>query len=274
MARIPPALIEKLKKKLNVGQSRVYALIDRAALENTQPKHIAALIVARDAGLNFFRFASPEDLAALQGVRDHRQSPHAAPSSPAASTDTPFRKRKGIAVKASKKKGDSVFVVHGRNDKARKELSAFLRSLHINVIEWSNALALTKKGSPYIGEVIDAGFEHAQAIVVLLTPDDEAKLKTEFIRSNDPLFEKKLTGQPRQNVLFEAGMAFGKYKSTTILVQIGKVRTMSDVAGVHIVHLTDSPSSRRQLIGKLRTTGVKLDDSGEDWLTEGAFSAF
>jgi len=172
----------------------------------------------------------------------------------------------------SKKKADAVFVVHGRDANARKELSVFLRSLHVDVIEWNKALTLTKKGSPYIGEVIDAGFDHAQAIVVLLTPDDEAKLRDVFIRKSDPKFERKLTGQPRQNVLFEAGMAFGKYKDTTILVQAGKVRAMSDVSGVHIVNLTGSVSSRQQLIGKLKTTGVKVDDSGEDWLTAGDFA--
>ena len=67
-------------------------------------------------------------------------------------------------------------------------------------------------------------------------------------------------------------MAFGRYKDTTIIVQVGKVRPMSDVTGIHIVHLTGSLSSRRQLIGKLRTTGVTVDDTGEDWLTDGDFS--
>jgi hypothetical protein len=69
-------------------------------------------------------------------------------------------------------------------------------------------------------------------------------------------------------------MAFGKYKETTILVQVGKVRAMSDVSGVHIVHLTGTPSSRQQLIRKLRTTKVKLDDGGVDWLSAGDFSGF
>jgi len=253
----------------------VYGLIDKAAFAHTQPKNIAALIVARDSGVNFFRFASPEELAAIQ-MQKNQIEPQPNVSTPAAAGALVqlYRKRKPVAAKPSKKNVDSVFVVHGRDVKARKELSAFLRSLHVDVIEWNKALALTKKGSPYIGEVIDAGFEHAQAIVVLLTPDDEARLRNDLYRSSDPTFEKRLTGQPRQNVLFEAGMAFGKYKETTILVQVGKVRAMSDVSGVHIVHLTGTASSRQQLIGKLKTTGVKLDDTGEDWLTAGDFSAF
>jgi len=275
LAHINPALLEKLQKKLNISPSALYARIDKAAIAHTQPKNIAALIVAREAGVNFFRFASAEELAAVQKTRDHVESqPNA--SVPIA-TGTPaqrFRKRKVGTIKASKKQADAVFVVHGRDRKARTELSTFLRSLHVDVIEWNKALALTKKGSPYIGEIIDAGFDHAQAIVVLLTPDDEARLQDAHFRVGDPKFERKLTGQPRQNVLFEAGMAFGKYKDTTILVQIGKVRPMSDVSGIHIVHLTGSASSRKQLIGKLKATGVKVDDSGEDWLTDGDFSGF
>lgn len=273
MPQIDPGLLEKLKNKLSVGQSRVYALIDKAARTHTQPRNIAALIVAREAGVNFLKYASPEDLATMRGIKNQQENQPVSTLPTGPLTQTP-RKRKAGGTKTSKKKTDSVFVVHGRDAKARQELSVFLRSLHVDVIEWNRALALTGKGSPYIGEVIDAGFDHAQAIVVLLTPDDEAKLKDAFIRSSDPKFEKRLTGQPRQNVLFEAGMAFGKYKDTTILVQVGRVRTMSDVSGLHIVHLTDSPASKKQLIGKLKTTGVRVDDSGEDWLTAGDFSSF
>lgn len=275
MVRINPVLLEKLRKKLNISRRGVYARIDRAALAHTQPKNVAALIVARQAGVNFFRFALPEELAAMQKITNNVGSQpslgvHVAAGVPA----QPFRKRRALTAKTSKKKADAVFVVHGRDAEARRELSTFLRSLHVDVIEWNKALVLTKKGSPYIGEVIDSGFDHAQAIVVLLTPDDEAKLKDALFRGDDPRFERKLTGQPRQNVLFEAGMAFGKYKETTILVQVGKVRPMSDVSGIHIVHLTGSASSRKQLVAKLKTTGVKVDDSGEDWLTDGDFSKF
>ena len=273
MPRIDSHLLKKLKKKLNIGQSRIYALIDETAREHAQPKHVAALILARESGVNFLRYASPEDLVNVRAVKNSREIDAVTAAPPVAGLQI-ARKRRVVGVKASKKKTDSVFVVHGRDSKARQELSVFLRSLHVDVIEWSKALAFTGKGSPYIGEVIDAGFAQAQAIVVLLTPDDEAKLKDRFIRKSDPQFEKKLTGQPRQNVLFEAGMAFGKYKDTTILVQLGKVRAMSDVSGIHIVHLTGSPASRKQLVGKLKTTGVKVDDTGEDWLTDGKFSTF
>lgn len=276
MPRINPKLLEKIKNKLGVSKSRVYALIETAGRSTSLPRHIAALIVAREAEVNFARFASDSELEILRGISPVHSVTHTTGTPPAQTNSAPsssrsVRKRNDKS-QTSKKQANAVFLVHGRDDHARQALSDFLRSLQVHPIEWSQALALTGKGSPYIGEVIDAGFSRAKAIVVLFTPDDEAKLRDKFIRTADPAFERKLSGQPRQNVLFEAGMAFGRYKDTTIIVQVGKVRPMSDVTGIHIVHLTGSVSSRRQLIGKLRTTGVTVDDTGEDWLTDGDFS--
>lgn len=56
-----------------------------------------------------------------------------------------------------------VFVIHGRNEPARKGLFAFLRSIGLEPMEWSQALAMTGKGSPYIGEVLNVAFGAAQA---------------------------------------------------------------------------------------------------------------
>src|SRR5215468_9339290 len=65
-----------------------------------------------------------------------------------------------------------VFVVHGRNRKARTAMFTFLRAIGLAPIEWSEAVKLTGEASPYIGNVLDAAFNAAQAVVVLLTPDD------------------------------------------------------------------------------------------------------
>ena len=74
----------------------------------------------------------------------------------------------------------SVFVVSGRNEKARKAIFEFLRSIGLDPIEWSEAVNATGKATPYIGEILDAAFSRAHAIVVLFTPDDEAKLREPF----------------------------------------------------------------------------------------------
>ena len=48
------------------------------------------------------------------------------------------------------------------------------------------------------------------------TPDDEARLKTKFRNASDASYEKDIlrTGEPRPNVLFEAGRAFGSHPDT------------------------------------------------------------
>ena len=76
-------------------------------------------------------------------------------------------------------------------------------------IEWSQAIALRAKAVPFIGEILDAAFVHAQAVVVLLTGDDEARLRDSLQLTADAEYEKNLSPQSRQNVLFEAGLALG-----------------------------------------------------------------
>jgi predicted nucleotide-binding protein len=149
---------------------------------------------------------------------------------------------------------------------------AFLRSIGLRPLEWTQALKLVKKGTPYVGEVLEAAFREAAAVVVLMTPDDEARLRRKFQKPSDPDYEKRLTGQARPNVLFEAGMAFGKDPNSTVLVQVGDVRPFSDVGGRHVVHLTDQPTSRQEFVTKLANAGCNVDTTGSDWLSAGTFS--
>lgn len=165
----------------------------------------------------------------------------------------------------------SVFVVHGRNERLRRSMFAFLRALGLSPIEWTKALELTGKASPYVGEVLEAAFSKAQAIVVLLTPDDEARLHPDFRRSEDEEYERRLTGQARPNVLFEAGMALGHAPDRTVLVECGKLRPFSDIAGRHMLRMNDSQHSRQALAQRLQTAGCAVDLSGTDWHDEGDF---
>jgi len=257
-------------KKLGIGKSRAYERIDEAVRSTSLPRHDAALLVARDASVNFSRFAAESDLALMRGANLPQATGQT--SATVTSPKQGERRRKAGSSRSKTRGGNQVFVVHGRNERIRRALFDFLRSLGILPIEWNKALTMTGKGSPYVGQVLDSVFGKAKVIVVLFTPDDEAKLKAEFIKANDPAFERKLTGQPRPNVLFEAGMSFGRQPDTTVLVQVGKVRDFSDVAGRHVVHLTNSTSSRLQLIAKLKATGLSVDTVGEDWVNAGDFT--
>ncbi len=165
-----------------------------------------------------------------------------------------------------------VLVIHGRNDAARNALFAFLRSLDLSPIEWETAVEMTGTTSPYVGEILDAAFTQSQAAIVLLTGDDVGRLGTRYWTTTDPKHERDLTPQARPNVLFEAGMAFGRYPHKTIIVELGQTRPFSDILGRHIVHLTNSSHSRLRLISRLRTARCEVQYEGrEDWLSEGDF---
>jgi len=170
-------------------------------------------------------------------------------------------------------KSRRVFVVHGRDERLRVGLFTFLRSIGLEPLEFLEARKLTKNPSPYVGEILEIAFQHAQAVVVLLTPDDEARLGADFQRSNDPPHEKNLTRQPRPNVLFEAGMAVVSHPKQTILVQIGEVRPFSDAAGKHLVQMDNSTQKRQELASRLEDAGCPINLRGIDWHTDGDLTA-
>lgn len=165
-----------------------------------------------------------------------------------------------------------VFVVHGRDSHLRDDFFSFLRALGLQPIEWSEALKLTGKATPYIGEALESAFKNAQAVIVLLSPDDEVRLSPELWKDIEDENEKEIRLQARPNVLFEAGMAFGTHPDRTILVEVGEVKPFSDVAGRHVVRLSNSPDRRNDIAERLRTSGCDVSKSGNDWLKTGNFA--
>ncbi|WP_326832806.1 nucleotide-binding protein [Arthrobacter cryoconiti] len=162
--------------------------------------------------------------------------------------------------------------MHGRNEPLRKAMFDFLRSVNLSPMEWTTAVELTGEGSPYIGQVLDVAFDHATAVVVLMTPDEVAYLQPRYGHGENDV-ETQPAPQARPNVLFEAGMALGRDAKRTVLVEIGEVRPFSDVAGRHAIRLSNAPASRQALANRLRTAGCSVDLNGTDWHTTGDFTA-
>jgi predicted nucleotide-binding protein len=265
MARISSELLQRLSKKLNLKPRRVYELIEAKVRETSLPRNLAAIALASDVGINISPFASEDDLAKMRGLAPRLEQ---APV-PSRGSARPQKRTRGQGEKPANP--HVVFVVHGRDVDIVKELFAFLRSIGLKPLEWVQAIRKTGQGTPYVGAIVEAAFREAQAIVVLLTPDDEARLRKRFVRASDADYESELTGQPRPNVLFEAGMAFGRDSRRTVLVQVGRIREISDLAGRHIVHLTDHVARRNELATKLRNAGCAVDLTGEDWYAAGSF---
>ncbi|MEU2281120.1 nucleotide-binding protein [Streptomyces sp. NPDC013178] len=166
-----------------------------------------------------------------------------------------------------------VFVVHGRNLDARDAMFSFLRSLSLDPIEWNEARSATGKATPYIGDILNAAFREAAAIVVLMTPDDEARLQPKWHEAHDPAHETEFTGQARPNVIFEAGMAMGRDEHRTVLVEMGRLRPFSDIFGRHVLRMNNSSERRQELAHRLLDAGCAVSMRGVDWHKAGDFDA-
>ena len=164
-----------------------------------------------------------------------------------------------------------VFVIHGRNESARRAMFDFLRSIGLQPLEWQEAMDLTRVPTPYVGDVLKVAFAHAQAALVLMTPDEIAYLQTTHAHGDsDP--ETRPAPQARPNVLFEAGMALAWNEGRTVLTQLGDVRPFSDVGGRHILRLTNNVAARQDLARRLRLAGCNVNTDGTDWHTTGDFT--
>lgn len=153
----------------------------------------------------------------------------------------------------------AVFIVHGRNLNAKAELEKFLRHIDLFPISWTEAANATNKTRPSTMDIIEAGMSMARAIVVLFSPDDEARLKSRFHKpGGEKDYEANLTGQARQNVLLEAGMALGKAPDRTVFVRLGNPRPISDIEGINWIDLDDGFDNRSRLFSELRKAGASV----------------
>lgn len=165
-----------------------------------------------------------------------------------------------------------VFVVRGRDAKAYAALEALLLALDLRIVTWDDAVRECGVGTPSTISIVRSGMRLAHAVVVLMTPDDEGRVKPEFSQPQDDPREARLTGQARQNVVFEAGWAMAVDPDHVVIVRVGEVRALSDIDGLNYVNLTDDISSRKSLIGRLKNCGLAVEDGGEGWRNAGSFS--
>ncbi len=264
MAKINQDLIERLKTKLGLGPAAVYNRIHATGRKHHVPRRdLAALLLAWEHGISIQKYADDEQMDRIAGVTG---------DAPTASAPTPSapRGRKGKTAKPKRSKSNSVFVVHGRDEELRHSMFEFLRALGLNPMEWSTAVAQAKGGNPYIGDILDAAMDKVQAVVVLFSPDELAQLKEQFWGADDKHGDGRLAGQARPNVIFEAGLALGAHPEKTVIVQVGRVRPFSDIAGKHLVRLSQD-KGRVDLANRLKKLGCPVVTTGEDWMKAGYF---
>jgi predicted nucleotide-binding protein len=156
-------------------------------------------------------------------------------------------------------------VVHGQNAAARNAMVFFLRALGLAPIEWDQAVAETSMGTPHNFEAVRAAMDVAQAVVVVLTAEERAGILPSL--SGPDKDDELLRGQPRQNVIIEAGMAMGIDQGRTILVEVGPIRRASDFDGMNTVRMDNTAKKRASLRSRLVTAGCAVDESANDYLS-------
>lgn len=267
MAKINPELVERLKKVLDVGTAAVYARIKKAGRQyRVARRDLAALLLAWEHGISIQKYADEEQLDRIDRVTKEAE----APKNPHLTQVYHAPKRGNKKIKNKKTKGNSVFVVHGRDELLRKSMFEFLRTLGLNPMEWNHAVASAKGANPYVGDILEAAMARVQAVVILFSPDEISYLKEQFWNSDDARGDGKPAGQARPNVLFEAGLALGAHPEKTVIVQVGKVRPFSDIAGKHLVKLSQE-RGRNDLANRLQKIGCAVNKEGDDWMTAGNF---
>ena len=169
-----------------------------------------------------------------------------------------------------------VFVIHGRDEPARKAVWGLLQAIDLRPLEWEEAVARTGSAAPFLGNVVAKAFEEIQAAVAILTPDDVANLHPALHGAREPEYETKPTGQARPNVLFELGMALGLHPDRTVIVEIGELRPFADLGGRNVIRIDGSEDSIlrgiRKISERLRHAGCAVNESGSDWLDTRRFA--
>ncbi len=163
-----------------------------------------------------------------------------------------------------------VMVVHGR-DKARDDLFNLLRALGLEPIEWAEAVKSTGTTKPYTGQAVEAAFATAQAAVILLVPEEQVALRDDLRDPKDPS-DEQTSWQPRPNVFYEGGIAVTSHPDRTIVLELGRPRTATDLAGVNTIRIGPDPAWRHNLANRLRDAGCPVNTEGTDWLKVGEFA--
>jgi predicted nucleotide-binding protein len=159
----------------------------------------------------------------------------------------------------------NVFVVHGRDDEVRRAMFGLLRSLDLRPMEWERLVRATGGTLPFLGEVIEKAPAEAQAALVLLTPDDVVRLHPDLHGPREHEYELRDAGQPRPNVLIELGMVLMAYPERTIIVEIGAVKPIADIAGRNVIKFDGSDVALGKIAQRLRLAGCAVDEDGSDW---------
>jgi predicted nucleotide-binding protein len=141
--------------------------------------------------------------------------------------------------------GIEVFVVHGHDDALRSEVCRTLEKLGLEPIV---LFEQADKGRT----IIEKFEEHSDVAyaVVLVTPDDEGRLRG----------EKQISPRARQNVIFELGFFYGKLSRQRVCAILKEgVEFPSDISGVIYKKADAAGAWKFELAKEMKAAGLEID---------------
>ena len=166
--------------------------------------------------------------------------------------DDTFGEIKGAETNAPLNYSNRIFVVHGRDEKAKQQLEIFLREIGLEPIvlhrEANSGRTLIEKFEHYS----DVGFAF-----ILMTPDEVAYLSDQENVGDD---KREKENRARPNVIFEFGYFVGKLgRHRTCCILHKDVAVPSDLEGLVYKHYDGSIENVAYgLMRELTAAGYKL----------------
>ncbi len=155
-----------------------------------------------------------------------------------------------------------VFIVHGRDGVMTKRFFDLLSRVKLDPLEWETLVEASGSTSPYLGQVVAIAPHQAQATLVLLSADDVVELHSDLRLPGDMQHERARSGQ---------GLALTAYPERTIVVEIGELRPVADLAGLNVIRFDGSSVAIKKVLDRLEHAGCPVDWTGDHWLDESRF---
>lgn len=141
---------------------------------------------------------------------------------------------------------NGVFIVHGHDDALKDEVARTIEKVGLRAIilneEVNSGLTIIQKFEKYA--------KNANYAIVLMTPDDRGKAKT----------DTKYKDRARQNVVLEWGYFAGKLGVDRVsTMHIGSIELPSDISGILHIQYDKSGGWKIKLLKELEAVGYNIN---------------
>jgi hypothetical protein len=179
MAKIPPALMQRLQEKLQLTAQGVYTRIASVSKKHHLTTRPAAIKLAMDSGVGYRRFATEQDLHAIRGTSGPTQEfgQSASPASGPSSAEMSRRPRASRRAKGQRAAaGSSTFNLFISHIHEEAEIAGVLRNWFHAVFPGGRVAAFVSSdyednplGRKWL-DVIDGAMDRSRLMITLLSP--------------------------------------------------------------------------------------------------------